>query len=133
MNLLEGMRDDCVEGNISWFPERQQTLMQIIKELKPKNLIEIGFNMGHSALIICDVIASMKNSGEYDDEPVTLHIFDLCEHECTVPNFEVLAEEAKKHNIFMNLIPGSSTETLPRFMEYNNDKLFDFIILHESW
>jgi len=127
MNLLEGMRNDCQEGNISWFPERQQVLTQLISERKPKNLIQIGFNMGHSALIICDVIASLRNSNQYGDEPVTIHVFDLCEHECTVPNFEILAEQSKQFNIFLNLIPGSSLETLPNFMEYNKEMLFDFI------
>jgi hypothetical protein len=53
MELLEGMRNDCQEGNISWFPERQKSLSEIITKLKPTNLIQIGFNMGHSALLIC--------------------------------------------------------------------------------
>jgi hypothetical protein len=126
MNLLEGMRNDCQEGNISWFPERQKTMVDLIMNYKPQRLIQIGFNMGHSALIICDTIASMKKSGNYSEEPVIMHVFDLCEHECTIPNFEILAEEAKKHNIFLNLIPGSSLETLPQFMSYN-EELFDFI------
>ncbi len=126
MELLEGMRNDCQEGNISWFPERQKSLSEIIGKLKPTNLIQIGFNMGHSALLICDVIALMKKNNEYTQDPVTIHVFDLCEHECTVPNFEILSEEAKKHNIYLNLVPGSSLETIPQFM-MSNDMLFDFI------
>ena len=126
MELLEGMRNDCQEGNISWFPERQKTLRDLIGNYKPQSLIQIGFNMGHSALLICDVIAAMKNAGQYPNEPVTINVFDLCEHECTVPNFEILAEEAKKHEIYLNLIPGSSLETVPRFMQ-SNELLFDFI------
>ncbi len=59
MELLEGMRNDCQEGNISWFPERQKTLRDLIGNYKPQSLIQIGFNMGHSALLICDAIASM--------------------------------------------------------------------------
>jgi len=126
MKLLEGMRNDCQEGNISWFPERQKTLNDLITKYKPQSLIQIGFNMGHSALLICDVIALMKNSGEYPNKPVTINVFDLCEHECTVPNFEILAEEAKKYEIYLNLIPGSSLETVPRFMQ-SNELTFDFI------
>ena len=78
MELLEGMRNDCKEGNISWFPERQKTLINLIKKNKPHNIIEIGFNMGHSSLIICDTIVRMKQDGEFDDEPVTINIFDIC-------------------------------------------------------
>jgi predicted O-methyltransferase YrrM len=126
MELLPGLRNDCEEGNISWFPERQKTLIDIISERKPKNLIQIGFNMGHSALLICDIISQMKNNNNYGDDPISIHVFDICEHECTIPNFNILAEEAKKQNIYLNLIPGSSLETVPRFM-MSNDLLFDFI------
>ena len=126
IELLPGMRNDCTEGNISWFPERQQTLIDIIIERKPKNLIQIGFNMGHSALLICDIIVQMKNKNEYGEGPVSIHVFDICEHECTIPNFNILAEEAKKHEIYLNLIPGSSLDTIPKFM-MSNDFIFDFI------
>lgn len=126
MELLEGMRNDCQEGNISWFPERQKTLIELIFKYKPQSIIQIGFNMGHSALLICDAITSMKNSGEYSNKPVTINVFDLCEHECTVPNFEILAKEVKKNEIYLNLIPGSSLETVPRFM-LSNELTFDFI------
>lgn len=126
MELLEGMRNDCKEGNISWFPERQKTLINLIKKNKPHNIIEIGFNMGHSSLIICDTIVRMKQDGEFDDEPVTINIFDICEHECTVENFEILSESVKPYGIFMNLIPGSSLDTIPNFMKAH-DIMFDFV------
>lgn len=126
MELLEGMRNDCKEGNISWFPERQKTLINLIKKNKPHNIIEIGFNMGHSSLIICDTIARMKQDGEFDDEPVTINIFDICEHECTIENFEILSESVKPYGIFMNLIPGSSLDTIPNFMKAH-DIMFDFV------
>lgn len=126
MELLEGMRSDCDEGNISWFPERQKTLANIIKTYKPKTLLQIGFNMGHSALLICDVIAMMKSKGEYTEEPVVIHIFDICEHECVIPNFNILEKKVKDFNIFLNLIPGSSLETLPNFMK-SNSITFDLV------
>jgi len=126
MELLEGMRNDCKEGNISWFPERQKTLIDLIKKNKPHSIIEIGFNMGHSSLIICDTIARMKQDGEFDDEPVTINIFDICEHECTVENFKILSESVKPYGIFMNLIPGSSLDTIPNFMKAH-DIMFDFV------
>lgn len=126
MNLLPGMKTDCTEGNISWFPNRQNLLSNLISEHKPKQIIQIGFNMGHSAFVICDTIASLRLSGEYGDTPVVITVFDICEHECTVPNFEILSEEVKKYGIYMNLIPGSSLETIPQFLS-STDQLFDFV------
>ena len=126
MNLLPGMKTDCNEGNISWFPKRQSLLSELIRQHKPKQIIQIGFNMGHSAFIVCDTIASMKQSGEYDETPVVITVFDICEHECTVPNFEILSEEVKKYGIYMNLIPGSSLETIPQYLS-SNEQLFDFV------
>ena len=126
MELLEGMRNDCKEGNISWFPERQKTLIDLIKKNKPHSIIEIGFNMGHSSLIICDTIVRMIQDGEFDKEPVTINVFDICEHECTVPNFKILSESVKPYGIFMNLIPGSSLDTIPNFMNAH-DIMFDFV------
>ena len=43
MILLEGMVESGCEGNISWFENRQEKILELITELKPKNLIEIGF------------------------------------------------------------------------------------------
>jgi len=126
MNLLPGMKTDCNEGNISWFPNRQNLLSNLIKESKPKQIIQIGFNMGHSAFVICDTIASLRQSGEYGETPVIITVFDICEHECTVPNFEILSEEVKKYGIYMNLIPGSSLETIPQYLS-TCDTLFDFV------
>lgn len=126
MNLLPGMRTDCNEGNISWFPDRQTLLTTLIKNHKPKQIVQIGFNMGHSAFVICDTIASLRQSGDYGETPVVITVFDICEHECTVPNFEILSEEVKKYGIYMNLIPGSSLETIPQFLN-SNDILFDFV------
>ena len=126
MELLEGMRNDCQEGNISWFPERQKAIVDLITKHKPHNIIQIGFNMGHSALLICDTIVRLKNEKKFDSEPVTINVFDICEHECTVPNFKILSESVKQHGIFMNLIPGSSLDTIPKFM-LAHDLMFDFV------
>jgi hypothetical protein len=126
MILLEGMVESGCEGNISWFENRQEKILELITELKPKNLIEIGFNIGHSALLICEKIKNLKKeNSEYSKTKINFYIFDICVCDATKPNFEIL----KKHyEEFLNLhlIEGSSLETVPLFIKSNN-VLFDFI------
>jgi hypothetical protein len=63
------------------------------------NVLEIGFNAGHSALLMLTANPSLF-----------LTCIDLCEHEYTMPCIEYL------HNIFgnrINLIQGNSLVALP--------------------
>ena len=64
MELLKGMVQSGCEGNISWFENRQKKMRELIDEIKPTNLIQIGFNLGHSALLICEKIKEKKNEDE---------------------------------------------------------------------
>jgi hypothetical protein len=125
MELLEGMETGFGYGNISWFPHRQKTLGEIIEKQKPKNLIEIGFNEGHSLMLICEKILELKQKGFYS-EPVRIFVFDICEKEQTISNFIIMEEHYKKEEIYLNLIPGNSIETIPQFFNYNQI-MFDFI------
>lgn len=127
MELLKGMVENCGETNISLYPERQRILIDIISKKKPKKIIEIGFNEGHSAKIICDTICKLKQEDEdYLKTPIVFLVFDICKYECTTTNFNIIAEHYKGWNIFMNLIPGDSRETLPRALSNFNEN-FDFI------
>lgn len=127
MELLEGMIENCGEGNVSWYPERQHTISDLILQHKPKNIIEIGFNEGHSAKIICDTICKLKQEDEdYFNKPIVFLIFDICKYECTTTNFNLMSEYYKGWNIFMNLIPGDSAKTVPTALE-NFHENFDFI------
>jgi len=125
MELLEGMRTDCYEGNISWFPHRQKTLKDIIEGYKPTTIMEIGFNMGHSMKLICDTLLELKSQDKIT-EPIRIFVFDICEYECTTHNFNIMADVYKQYGIYLNLIPGNSIETIPQFFKYN-DITFDFI------
>jgi predicted O-methyltransferase YrrM len=126
MELLEGMIESGCEGNIGWFENRQIKMLELITELKPKNLIEIGFNIGHSALLICEKIKNLKReNSEYNLVEINFYIFDICVCDATKPNFEVLKAYYKEF-LNLHLIEGSSLETITPFMNSKNI-LFDFI------
>jgi len=91
IKLLDGMLEAGCEGNISWFENRQEKLTELITELRPKNILQIGFNVGHSALLICNIIKNLKLVDKhYYLEEVNFKIFDICICEATIPNFEFL-------------------------------------------
>lgn len=126
MNLLPEMIEASCEGNISWFENRQEKLKELITITKPENLIEIGFNIGHSALIICSLIADLKKQdSNYRNKRVDFFVFDICVCAATKHNVEVLKTKFGEY-VNLHLIEGSSLETVPTFLK-NNPTLFDFI------
>ncbi len=77
------------------------------------NIMEIGFNAGHSSLLY--LLSNPKNK---------ITIFDLCEHKYTLPCFNFLCE------IFpgrLRIFPGDSTKTIPEFINNNKNEFFDLI------
>lgn len=77
------------------------------------NIMEIGFNAGHSCLIYL-----LSNP----DSKIT--IFDLCSHKYTIPCFEYL------DSVFPNrlqLYEGDSTISVPEYFNNNNNVKFDLI------
>ena len=77
------------------------------------NIMEIGFNAGHSSLLY---LLSNPNS--------KLTIFDICEHKYTLRCFEYL------QSVFPNrleIFQGNSTKTIPEFIIKNPDTKFDLI------
>lgn len=78
-----------------------------------KNIIEIGFNAGHSCLLYL-----LANNESH------ITVFDICEHKYTILCFEYL------QSLFPNrltLYKGNSIETIPLFYEKNIDIKFDLI------
>lgn len=127
MELLKGMITGCGEGNISWYPEREYTIVDLITQHKPKNLIEIGFNEGHSALLICNTIKKLiLEDPSYNETPIRLFIFDICKYDCTMTNFEIISNHFRGLNIHLHIVQGDSLNTVPRTLDtiYEN---FDFI------
>jgi len=131
MNLLEGMLDTG-EGNISWYPERQHTICDLVKQHRPKKIIEIGFNAGHSALLICNTLVELiKEDNSFNFEPITIFIFDICKYDCTEHNYKILKNKFKPYNIFIELFKGDSLEMVPRVLN-NYPYNFDFIEIDGS-
>ena len=80
---------------------------------KATNIMEIGFNAGHSSLLY--LLANPKSK---------LTVFDLCEHKYTIPCFQYL------QSVFPNrleMFPGDSTKTVPEFSSKNPNTKFDLI------
>jgi len=127
IELLTGMYDQGWEGHIGWFESRQKKLREFIRGLYPVNLIEIGFNMGHSCKLICDVILELKrNNVNYEGIEVNFYVFDICSYGCVESNFKILQEYYRNNNIKLSLIQGSSLDTVEPFLR-DFDSLFDFI------
>ena len=126
IELLPKMYDGGYEGHIGWFEPRQEKLIEIISELKPVNLIEIGFNMGHSCKLICDTIVNLKkDDSDYANKEVNFYVFDICYFGFVEDNFNILQDHYKS-DINLTLIKGSSLDTIRPFME-DKENIFDFI------
>lgn len=78
------------------------------------DILEIGFNAGHSSLLFLIANPNCK-----------IHVFDICEHLYTRPCFQYINENFGER---MTLYSGSSTETLSYFI--NSDKRKSFDIFH---
>jgi len=82
---------------------------------KSQNIVEIGFNAGHSALLLL-----------LGNNTSKITIFDICMHDYTLECFDYL------NTVFPNrleLIVGNSLETVPEYYLKNKDKKFDLIHL----
>lgn len=102
------------EGNSQQVPQQVVDLINLTN--KPNiNVMEIGFNAGHSAEIFLnnnkDLILTSFDLGCYDYSLRAKEYIDI-----TYPN---------RHT----LILGDSTETVPIYIENNKDKKFDVIFI----
>lgn len=95
----------------SFFP-KHLNIMQVSKT--GNNIVEIGFNAGHSALLM---LAANKNAH--------IHAFDICYHPYTKPCIEYLNSQ---YNNRITLHEGNSHITLKDFVDTNPSYKFD--VLH---
>lgn len=77
------------------------------------NIMEIGFNAGHSSLLYLLANSNSK-----------LTIFDICQHKYTLPCFEYLQSVFPDR---LQIFPGDSTKTVPEFYNNNPNTKFDLI------
>lgn len=81
--------------------------------LNATNIMEIGFNAGHSSLLY---LLANPNS--------KLTIFDICEHKYTIPCFKYLQSAFPNR---LQIFKGDSTKTIPKFIINNPNTKFDLI------
>lgn len=110
-------RGYCVfEGYSQQVSQQVNDLNDIIRSIhKPEiNVMEIGFNAGHSA----EVFLNNPN--------VTLTSFDLGGHNYVLPAKEYIdVHYPDRHT----LVLGNSTITIPNYIEKNKDTKFDLIFI----
>lgn len=127
-NLLDivDKSGDALEGNCFYqhfsticrdeLLPKQQNLYSIAKA--GNKILEIGFNAGHSALLFL-----LSNTESH------LVCFDICWHKYTKPCFEYLRDNFKGR---IELFDGSSTDTVPAFINANPGYTFDIFHIDGS-
>ncbi len=104
-NLPETKEGRCTDGFLEY-------IYNILKIACPKNILEIGFNGGHSACCFLNASPSAK-----------MYTFDICRW-----GIEEKALSVLKEHFDINLIKGNSIYKVPEFLEKNN-LLFDLIFI----
>ena len=107
-NILAG------EGYSQQIPQQSQFLKNMINKDNIKNVIEIGFNSGHSA----ELFLSTNNN-------INLISFDIGRHLCTLWGKNFIDQQYPNRH---KLILGDSTITIPEFSKNNKIK-FDLIFI----
>lgn len=114
ITLYDGMQWEDGEGHIGWFQDRMDTMKKLLTTYKPKNILEIGFNFGHSCKYMIDILGKENIDN--------LYLCDICSHHYVLKNLKILKENNEGLNI--KFIEGDSTVTIPNLI---NDIKFDFI------
>ena len=114
--LDEYLKDKALgrEGGCDSFPEQREFYEKIFSENKFQNVMEIGFNAGHSAECFL-VYAPMCN----------VYSFDLGDHSSVQVGADYLSRTFPGRH---QLILGDSKKTISEFAETNKLK-FDFILI----
>ena len=105
------------EGYSQQVPQQVEDLINIVKNInKPiVNVMEIGFNAGHSAEVLLSSSDNLK-----------LTSFDLGRHHYVLSAKEYIdMHYPNKHT----LVLGDSTVTIPNYIKNNKDAQFDFIFI----
>lgn len=101
------------EGNTGKYQKYQDYLYELVSELKPNRILEVGFNAGHSCCCFFNA---------YPETKITT--FDICRHGTEKPGVESL----QKNGFDIELIEGSSEKTIPTYFNDNSDT-YDFIFI----
>jgi predicted O-methyltransferase YrrM len=102
------------EGNCDNIPQQQYTLKRLISDFNIKNILEIGFNAGHSAdLFLSNSLSNVTS-------------FDINDHNSVKCGKEYIDKKFPSRH---TLIIGDSTKTIPEYIINNNSKTFDLIFI----
>jgi predicted O-methyltransferase YrrM len=122
--------NETLEGNcfyehqtlnrIDYFYNKQFNLFYLGSLLNINNICEIGFNAGHSCLLLL--------LGRKSEERLNYTIFDLNEHKYTIPCIEYISKIS--FNIDYNFIAGDSIETIPNYISNNPNTIGSFDLVH---
>jgi predicted O-methyltransferase YrrM len=107
-------------NSIKYSEYKQANLLWCSKNnLNNANICEIGFNTGHSSIIILE---GHKNKIK------NFTIFDINYHPYMKPCFNYIKDKYKNVNI--NLIEGDSIQTIPEWINNNNNSIGTFSLIH---
>ena len=106
----------AIEGHTGKYINYQEYLYNLVKDLNPKNILEIGFNAGHSACCFLNAAPKAK-----------MVTFDICQH-----GTEKDAEKVLKKYFDITLIQGDSIETVPQYFDDNPINTFDLVFI-DGW
>ena len=113
-SFLESKGFSSFEGNISHCLEKINDLVKLTNTPNI-NVMEIGFNAGHSADIILN-----------NNKDLTLTSFDIGDHSYIGAAKEFIDSTYPNRH---TLIIGNSTKTIPNYFKNNKDTKFDFIFI----
>lgn len=115
-----------VEGHIGKYPGKIRGIEKAISYLPspPENILEIGFNAGHSAMVMLNSVSDSCN----------FYTFTLDNHAYSQPCFDIVKSFYPKRN--MQITFGDSQHIVPKFLETFNEEL-DFVFIdgahHGHW
>jgi predicted O-methyltransferase YrrM len=102
-----------IEGHIDQIPQQVEELVKLSKN--SKNIMEIGFNAGHSAEMF------LKNNPD-----LTMTSFDLGQWECVLLGKKYIDKMFPGRH---TLIIGDSTISIPKFTRDHPDTRFDLLFI----
>ena len=116
-----------LEGNcfyyhqtLVYFPELYTKQVNLVwcGQQGVSNICEIGFNAGHSAMLM---LLGRK-------DPINFTIFDIGCHAYTKPCFEYI--KSKFHHVNFEYIEGDSTETMQKWINSHKENIRKYDVVH---
>jgi hypothetical protein len=123
MNSNSTLEGNCFyyDRSLNLFPElytKQLNLFWCGKQ-EIENICEIGFNAGHSAMLL---LLGRNNT------PLNFTIFDIGHHAYTKPTFEYI--KSKFSYVNFEYIEGDSTIIMPEWINNHSDLMYKYDVVH---